>query len=118
MRSKTNGETCDIFKGGKEGKKEAEGGGRLSLFRESHEHRPDNVVGGRLGRLLLEVQVQQLTDTAHCQVVVVVVERRKGIFQNIAGMCEEHKRQHPLVNSLWIVDPFSENGVLNLRKTF
>lgn len=90
-------------------------GQQSSLFSERHEHRPNDVVRRGLGRLRFEVQIQKLANASHGQIVVVVVKWRKGILQDIAGVCEKYKRQHPLLDSLRIVDPLAENGVLNLR---
>lgn len=85
------------------------------LFRERHEHRPQNFVRIRLGRLGFEVEIQQLPHPLHGHLIVVIIQRREGVLDHIAGVRQEDKRQHPLVHALWIVDPLGEHRILDLK---
>lgn len=86
----------------------------LALLGERRKHRPDDLVRVGLGRLGLKVQIEQLADASHRQLVVVVVERGERVLQHVARVRQQDQRQHPLVDALRVVHPLGQYGVLDL----
>lgn len=61
----------------------------LDLLDEGGEHRPHHLVGLLLGRLGLQLQVQQVSHPLHCDVVIVIIQGSKGILQYVGAVGEE-----------------------------
>lgn len=54
-----------------------------TLFRERGKDGPHELVGSRFGGLSVQVQVEQLPNPFHGQLVVVIIQRSEGIFQDV-----------------------------------
>ena len=52
----------------------------------------------------------------HGDVVVVVVEGREGVLEDVRGVGEEDEGEEPLVHPVRVVHPLRKHGVLHLNR--
>ena len=61
------------------------------------------------------VNVKNSSLPLHGDVIVVVVEGREGVLQDVGGVGEEDEGEEAAVHPVRVVHPLRQHGVLNLQ---